>query len=192
MRLPRRLPIYPFGDNEPLYFGWNNDVGIYWDGNRLIFNPATGQQVSFTFGATMTTIRGGTTAGSDLRIYANRTDDYSFIRLDGSGDINIVAAAGEEIYLKYGTTQGFKFVYAANVSTVYGGAVAGDDLELEANSAEAGAAIILEGLGDVALNPAAGSYVKFGAHVGTGDVVSNGHIIIEDAAGNARKLMTTA
>ncbi|GAH58684.1 unnamed protein product, partial [marine sediment metagenome] len=37
-----------------------------------------------------------------------------------------------------------------------------------------------------------GSYVKFGTHVGTGDVVCNGHIVIEDSAGGARKLMTTA
>jgi len=34
--------------------------------------------------------------------------------------------------------------------------------------------------------------VKFGTHTGSGDVACNGSIAILDAAGNARKLMTTA
>ena len=46
--------------------------------------------------------------------------------------------------------------------------------------------------GDVYLSPNGTGKVKFGTLVGTGDVLCNGHIVINDAAGNPQKLMTTA
>lgn len=45
---------------------------------------------------------------------------------------------------------------------------------------------------DIFLTTSGTGRVKFGTHAGTGDVVCNGNISIKDAAGNARKLMTTA
>lgn len=35
MRLPRGYPTYPWGDNERLYFGDDNDSSIYWSGTDL-------------------------------------------------------------------------------------------------------------------------------------------------------------
>ena len=45
---------------------------------------------------------------------------------------------------------------------------------------------------NIALLPNGTGKVKFGTHTGSGDVACNGSIAILDAAGNARKLMTTA
>lgn len=192
MRLPKRLPIYPFGDNEQLYFGWSNDVGMYWDGTNLIFNPLVGPNMTLHFAAADTSIYGGTTAGDDLHLYANTIDAQPYIWLAGGSDVYIVAKAARTTYFSFGVATGLQMTYAANVSTLRGGGAAGDDLTLDANTTDAGATINLEGGGDVALTPTAGSFVKFGTHVGTGDVVTNGHIIIEDSGGTQRKLMTTA
>lgn len=192
MRIPNRKPIYPFGDNDALYFGTSYDVGVYWNGTYLVFDPvaAGAENILFGFAAGKSTIYGGSNAGDDLRLRANTSDGISFIELYGNGLIIINTA--NTIQFKDSGIEMCELSFAANVTTIHGGATSGDDLELEANSTDAGAAIILEGNGDVALNPKAGSYVKFGTHVGTGDVVSNGHILIEDAGGTSRKVMITA
>jgi hypothetical protein len=45
---------------------------------------------------------------------------------------------------------------------------------------------------DIALFPKGTGLVKYGTYTSTGDVACNGYIEIKDAAGNVRKLMTTA
>jgi hypothetical protein len=54
--------------------------------------------------------------------------------------------------------------------------------------------LVLTGLADknIYICPSGTGKVKFGTHTGSGDVACNGSIAILDAAGNARKLMTTA
>lgn len=84
----------------------------------------------------------------------------------------------------------------AGVTTIYGEATTPpniqlyDDDALRLNQGGTAASILLDD--DIALTPKAASYVKFGSYVATGDVACNGYIAIKDAAGNPRKLMTTA
>lgn len=179
-------------DNEGIKLGLADDIHLYWDGAQLVFDPiAAGHELmSILSAAGRTTIYGGQNAGDDLYLFANTAQAFSSITLLGNGELNM--NAGNFMSVKHAGTPCFKVDYAANVTLVEGSNIASDDLTLKANTNDALPTIILEGAGDIALNPNAGSFVKFGTHVGTGDVVSNGHIIIEDSAGNQRKIMTTA
>lgn len=113
MRLPNRLPQYPYGDNEHLYFGWGNDASMYWDGTNLLIN-----------------------SGADIRM---------------------AVAAGEDVILYDGTTQMLNIDYAANITTIVGGAVAGDDIWLKANATDAYPYIDLAGNSAI-------KYVAVGQH----------------------------
>lgn len=68
---------------------------------------------------------------------------------------------------------------------------------LNAQSSTAGNALQLSASGsdtdiDLQLTPKGAGNVRFGTHVGSGDVACNGYITIKDAGGTTRKLMTTA
>jgi hypothetical protein len=80
--------------------------------------------------------------------------------------------------------------------------VTGKSLYILANGIEGLPAIYLTGAAgielktitnfDIFLNAQGTGKIKFGTHTASGDVACNGSIAILDAAGNARKLMTTA
>lgn len=149
MRIPRRLPTYPYGDNEQLYFGWSNDVGIYWDGTSFILNPLTGSTMSITFTAARNILYGGTATTVDFTLKANITDVYPFITLFGNDYIDFSCKAASNFRFHNAATRCMTIDYAANVTTVRGGQTAGDDLKLKANGVEDYPYITLEGLSRV-------------------------------------------
>jgi len=121
--------------------------------------------------------------GGQVSIYppSNTTDDVQFFsnRVDTNPSINMIGGGAIELYVPAGSylrcvdaTDGefIRFRYS-NPDTIIDGKVADKN---------------------IFLNPAGTGKVKFGTHTGSGDVACNGSIAIIDAAGNARKLMTTA
>ncbi len=233
MRIPRRLPQYPYGDNEDLYFGSGNDSRIYYDGTDLKIEPDVagsgnvdiigdmsfpadndgihfgagddwelsfdGTYLTFKEGgvqefviyttANKTRLRGGHQAGDDFQFGANTVDALPIVDLNGGAGIDFQATAGANIRFYDGNTPAFNFAYSSNVSTIHGGGTSGDDLELEANDTDTGAAIVLEGNGDIALTPTAGSFLKFGTYVAGIKADSIGYIEIQESDGTARRLM---
>lgn len=105
MRTPRALPVYPWGDNEIIYFGDGSDAEIYYDGSNFILTSDTGltlevgndEEILCTEGGNVflqldhaaddTFLRGGDAAGDDLKISANSSDDYPALWLSGGSDI---------------------------------------------------------------------------------------------------------
>jgi hypothetical protein len=112
------------------------------------------------------------TSTDDLRIYANTNDTFGQIKIDGLGPIYLYPQAGNGVLISPGGIATLEITNdTANTQAKINSAIANHDLYLA-----------VTGTG----------VVKFGTHTGTGDVACNGYIAVKDAAGNARKLMTTA
>ena len=180
MRIPRRKPIYPFGDNDALYFGTSYDVGIYWDGTYLRFDPVAAghENISFGFAVGVSYIHGGSNAGDDFEIRANTLDTYAAIKLYGAGGFNMYASTSFRHYV-LGTIMN-TLSYAANVTTLEGGSVAGDDFKIKCNTLDDYPYINLTGADDIivahnaakrfSLREAAAAYLEF-YEAGTDDVI---------------------
>lgn len=108
----------------------------------------------------------------DFYIYPNTVDVRPAIILYGAGNFDLYTATAYPIRVYDNATNVAQWVYeAANNQYKIISMVDAKDLYL----ATTGTGVL-----------------KFGTHTGSGDVVCNGSIAIKDAAGNARKLMTTA
>ena len=122
---------------------------------------------------------GDVAAGSDLCVYlgysagqANATNERLFIH-NSSSAFPLIHGKFDDSEVRFGDGTDeffFKFSRDANDAII--------DTE-QANTS-------------IYLKPSGTGYVKFGTLVGTGDTVSNGHILIEDAGGTQRKVMITA
>lgn len=111
---------------------------------------------------------GGETTGDDLKVYANSADSYPYFDLTGNADF--VVATKNYMYFNKNGTYFFQFDVSGGDSII----------DSQANNQ------------NIFLRPDGTGKVKFGSHTATGDVACNGNIQILDAAGNTRKLMTTA
>jgi len=171
-RTPRALPVYPWGDNERLYFGDGSDYYIYFDGTDFLIDSGTHSLEIDLATAGRTTIYGGDTAGDDFYIYANIADATNSLELLGGNDTKLRAAVDIDL------------LAAANVN-IYGNRKVvglGGTLTLEASAAN----------GDILLTPHGTGKARFGTKTGTGDVAVDGYVSIKDAAGAAVKLATVA
>ncbi|MFH1593723.1 MAG: hypothetical protein ABID09_03380 [Candidatus Omnitrophota bacterium] len=171
MRTPRALPVYPWGDNEKLEFGDSADYAIYFDGTNFLIDSGTHSLEIDLATASKAKIYGGDAVGDDTILYANSAEATARVEINGGGQVEVYATQQNVI-----STGGIKLYTSGAIGT--SGAI---DLILTPTVNQ-----------DVFLNPTGTGRVKFGTVVGTGDVVSNGHILIQDAAGNSVKLMTTA
>lgn len=120
--------------------------------------------------AGVTTVYGQPLTGNSLRFYSNLIDSTGYLFLTPDSYCTLGFVSGQDFRLKDGATTFLKFKRT------------GTDAILEASTSNDDLSLLTGGTG----------VVKFGTHTGTGDVVCNGNIPIKDAAGNARKLMTTA
>jgi hypothetical protein len=140
-----------------------------------------------------TYLKGGNTAGDSLDIRANFNDLYARINLEGNANIKNYFKSGSAFYLYADAVQAFKQSYAANVSTLEGGHVTGDDLILKANDTYAYPKIELLGNSDINLKTNnAAKYISFGVYSALGAEVLAGFITIKDEAGNLRKVAVVA
>ena len=103
MRTPRALPVYPWGDNEKLYFGDGNDYCIYYDGTNFLIDSGTHEMEIDLATATKCKIYGGLASGDDIEIHPNATDALPYLAMDGNGDVRL--------YLK--ASSGFLIIDAA-------------------------------------------------------------------------------
>lgn len=114
MRTPRALPVYPWGDNEKLYFGDDKDVAMYWDGTYFKIAPATGNTLTIKWSGDDTYIYGGFLTTQDLYLYANVTDLYPFIYIYGNDAIRMAVPAGKRLELYEGTTEFIRFDHSGS------------------------------------------------------------------------------
>ena len=171
MRIPRRLPIYPWNDNEPIYFGTGSDVAMYWDGTYLRFDGSTSEILFRLSTAGVSYFYGGTVAGDDLYLRANTVDAMPYIQLMGSGSLILGGVAGYSCFnLQISGTGNFMYI----------GYVSPD--------------ILFTALAEknIYLKPSGAGRVKFGAYTAGVASDSTGYIDILDAGGNVRKLMVQA
>jgi hypothetical protein len=119
---------------------------------------------------TTTTVYPSGATGDTLLIRANNIDTYPYIAMTGTGIIKIYYSTQMEFYDE-GTAAQVLQIYETPGTLFFEGKNANDDIFLK---------------------PAGSGVLKFGTHTGSGDVACNGSIAVKDAAGNARKLMTTA
>ena len=97
MRIPRRLPSYPMGDNEAFYFGTDNDVNMYWNGTYLCIDGLNAElRISFAT-AGRTTIYGGLLSTDDLYLMSNLVDAYPSIELRGNQSIILTTLSASGI-----------------------------------------------------------------------------------------------
>jgi hypothetical protein len=108
----------------------------------------------------------------DLYIYANPIDAYPLIRLEGNAGIRIQPTAGNPV-------------------TIYNAATTALQLQYETGNNQFSITSMIDAK-DLYLATTGTGVLKFGTHTGSGDVACNGSILVKDAAGNSRKLMTTA
>jgi len=103
--------------------------------------------IQVTNTGTASIIKGGDTAGDELRLASNQSDTYPDIRMIGGGSLITRVGAGEKQYMNTETTQGFAYEYASNISTISGGGVTGDKLYLKANTIDDWPRFRMDGLG---------------------------------------------
>jgi len=84
-------------------------------------------------------------------------DDTTITAAD---DMRLVSGSGDDIYMFDAAAQMFKFELIATKSYLYGGADAGDDLLIIANSADSSPSIELAGGGDITITSDADVYIK--------------------------------
>ena len=108
--------------------------------------PDTTQAFRFTTSGDFSILYGHEDAGKDMAIYANDSDTYPRIFL--FGDSNIHIDSGDDIIFKTEGTEMARMSYAANVTTIEGGGVVGDDLLLKCNSTNTYPKIVLQGATD--------------------------------------------
>jgi len=170
MRIPRRLPIYPWNDNEPIYFGTGSDVAMYWDGTYFCMDGLNAElRISFAT-AGITNLYGGIASGDDLCIYCNAVDAQSYLKLFGNGSLWLAVASGGVISLYNGTTAFLDLRYVSP--------------DVMVDSKYDGKNLFLRTTGT--------GLIKFGTYTAGAELASIGYIDILDAAGNARKLMVQA
>lgn len=118
MKIPRGLPVYPWGDNEYQYFGDGSDAAIYFDGTDLKINPKV-------VGSGKVDFLGDVTLPADNRkLYFGASDDV-YISFNAS-HLQITGSNAELIV----------DLEAAGIATLKGGLTTGDDLVLRANEAD--------------------------------------------------------
>ena len=108
------------------------------------------------------------TSGDELKIFANTTDGSPYIWLRGNN--YILLDFTNSLYFSAAGTSTFVFTKSGNDAVITN----------PIND------------GNLSLLTTGAGKIKFGTFTGSGDVACNGSIAIVDAAGNARKLMTTA
>lgn len=120
----------------------------------------------------------GDTAGfATIDVVGASTNANLALRSRGTGSVYLQGSDGTNILR--GDRVASAVNYVSTTPAVTGGAPA-----LTGNGTDTNVDLLLQGKGT--------GLVKFGTHTGGGDTVSNGYITIRDAAGNTRKLMTTA
>ena len=165
--------IYGEFDNDIVKFGNNGDDWFL--------------QVSTT--GTKTTIEGGGTTGDDLTMKANSVNAYPLFGMLGNSHMYISVPLTASFYVNHGVNKSLNVSYAANVTTVRGGNVTGDDLILKGNNVD-GDKITVEGAGDIFLEPT--GLVKFGTYAAIVAETLQGYVTIKDEAGNSRKVAVVA
>ena len=124
-----------------------------------LFN-GTDEILKVTWSAGVRTImEGGDATGDDFTLKCNSSDQYPYFGMLGNSHAYIAVAAARNFYINYGITKGLNVAYAANVTTVQGGDVTGDDLIFKGNNVD-GDKITIEGAGDIFLEPT--GLVKWG------------------------------
>ena len=103
----------------------------------------TGQAFKFSRDGVLSQMYGGADTGDDLVLFANSTDAYPYIQLDGTDDIRLHTSADIEFYSS--AELSFKFLNAGDTSTISGSDDTGDVLKLLANSTDTYPFIQLEG-----------------------------------------------
>jgi len=102
--------------------------------------------LNITEGTDSVLIRNSSTTTTDeLVIYPNSTDTYPNIRLIGDGSSIHRIPTGESWFINEVTTQILSVSYASNKTTLEGGAIAGDDLEIFPNTSDTDVGFILYG-----------------------------------------------
>lgn len=166
MRIPRRLPTYPYGDNERLSFGDNSDYEFYFNATYLVLDgPAEICLFDLNTAGNMTLYGGGHTT-DDLSLYANIADAYPYIKLFGTAGMRCHISLGFSLEVMEEATTVFQF-YHDGSGAIVGSALDGHDLFLSTTGT---------------------GVVKFGTYT-AGLVVCTGTIAAKDAAGNATRIL---
>ena len=112
------------------------------------------------------------TSTDDLRIYANTTDTFGQIKIDGLGTIYLYPQTGYGVVISPGGTGTFELVNdSANTQAKLTSNISNHDLFL----ATTGAGVL-----------------KFGTYSAGAATDSTGYVTIKDAGGTTRKLMVQA
>jgi len=147
----------------------------------------TGQKFKFDYLGDDSKMYGGSTTGDDLFIFANSTDIYPFIQLEGDGEIYLDVSADEEIMFRTAGAQFFMFDHTGTNSQLYGSAIGGRDLTIYPNSSDALPKIELNGAGSIALyvdNDTEITFIEAGAEFFRFDRSGTQSILSGGAAGN--------
>lgn len=122
--------------------------------------------------------------GSDLVIKPNNTDTYPFIKMNGDGTIEITSKTYVELWKQ--ALRMYTLDYGSNVSTISGGAVAGDDLKLKCNGSDSRPFLNLAGGAGALIDVATG-----GLEIGVAGAVVGSVGIGGGASGGVLKLKET-
>lgn len=135
--------------------------GYFKAGEEFKLFDGTEQALIVELNGTVTTLAGGADAGDRLKVKCNSSNGLPYINLFGNATIDNHVAAGNAFRVFDNITEALSVTYAANVTTVEGGAVTGDDLILKSNSIDTYSKILIEGAGAIRYYSDAGSYHAF-------------------------------
>lgn len=140
----------------------NDSVAIDVDASdEIIFREGGDQFFLFDQTGAKSLLYGGANSSEDMRIYANSTDAYPFIRLQGNEYISLDVPNDGEVSFNEGGAQFFLFDHSGDDSLQYGGASASDDLIIYANTVNTYPFITITGGAGVDIDVNSGDNVIF-------------------------------
>jgi len=130
---------------------------------------------------------GGFLASDDSELAANFASTNPRILITGGGNVAVYSGSAANLFrLYYGAVDAFRFGYSANVSTVEGAGVTGDDIILKCNTVDARPKFTLRGNAGALLDIASGSFEVAVAGVAVANISLGGA-----GAGGVFKLLET-
>jgi len=134
---------------------------------------------------------GGVASSDDTWIYANSVDTYPTLKLSGSGNVLFNTLFGSKIIFQAESNSIFQFSGGTELSHMWGGSTANDDLKIQANSTDAYPTITLQGNEHLDIDLGTNDmfrlldtgtpYLKFWAGGGEAMISSSSHIRLDTA-----------
>ena len=152
-------------------YGDSDTIISLKSGSGFYLYDAAVQALKVNFAAPVSTIYGGATSADVLKLQANTSNTYPYVKLTGAGGIGAYLQTANAFTVYDATDSAIKMMGSGTNGYIYGPAATGKTLYLYANATDSNPFISMTGLGDLNLN--VDTYVR-GYDVNSGQIFKVG------------------